>query len=441
MSIEVSSTTVGAANASSPGPFLGWRMVGVAFVAQFISTGVVLSIVGNFSGPISEEFGVPQTMIGIAPGVSILVMGIAGPFVGRALDGGHARRLMATGALLTGLGLILLSRTHEFWLLGVIHVSLVSTGAALFGAMPSMALVTNWFVRQQGFALGLAVAGATLASFPAPAAAEWMIINYDWRTALFAFGVFTLVAGVPAFATLVIGRPEFVGQRPDGDDLSEVAHAPEDDEASQDAPGTLAVGVLARDSRLWLAAVGFGLVMSSPVVLIALLIPYGKELGFSGKDAAYFFAAMTPFSLLGKLVLGRLADRAPLKPIIAFVVLLNIACWGILSMEPGFTLFLIGGAIYGLGIGGAAPVHGVLLARLFGRANYGRVSGLGGMAAIPLLVLANFASQAMLGATGSYQMTFGMQAGLLVVGGILLASVRIPDSDVSVVSDDAALEA
>ena len=35
-------------------------------------------------------------------------------------------------------------------------------------------------------------------------------------------------------------------------------------------------------------------------------------------------------------------------------------------------------------------------------------------------------------------MTFGMQAGLLVVGGILLASVRIPES---VVSDDAALEA
>ena len=427
MSTEVRSSAAGAMEASSPGPFLGWRMVGVAFVAQFISTGVVLSVVGNFVGPISEEFGVSPSAIGIAPGLSILVMGMAGPFVGRALDSGQARRLMATGALLTGLGLILLSRTHAFWLLGVIHVLMISTGAALFGAMPSMALVTNWFVRQQGFALGLAVAGATLASYPAPAAAEWMISHYDWRTALFALGVFTLVAGVPTFALLVVGRPEFVGQRPDGDDSAEVVNASADEDPPQDVPGMLEVGVLARDSRLWLAAVGFALVLSSPVVLIALLVPYGKVLGFSGQDAAVFFAAMTPFSLLGKLVLGRLADKAPLKPIIAFVVLLNIACWGILAVEPGWTLFLIGGAVYGLGIGGAAPVQGVLLARLFGRANYGRASGLGGIAAVPLLVLANFASQAMLGATGSYQMTFGMQVGLLIVGGVLIACVRIPE--------------
>ena len=77
--------------------FLGWRMVGVAFVAQFIANGVTLTVIGNFVGPVGAEFGVAPTTVGLAPGLSILIMGIVGPFVGRGLDAGYTRSLMTVG--------------------------------------------------------------------------------------------------------------------------------------------------------------------------------------------------------------------------------------------------------------------------------------------------------------------------------------------------------
>lgn len=430
MAIEASPTATLAAAPTRP--FLGWRMAGVSSLAQFVSTGVVLSVIGNFVVPISGDFGVAPTTIGIAPGLSILMMGIVGPFIGRALDSGHTRQLMAAGSTLTGVGLLLGAHAESLWQLALCHVLLVSVGAALFGALPSMTLVSNWFVRRQGLAIGLAVAGATLASYPFPAAAQWLIDHYDWRTAFSALGAFTLVVGVPIFGLLVIGRPESVGQQPDGD-----AGADDPEDASSERPAAIeraaepipvmAAGAIARDVRLWLAAVGFGLVFTSPIVLTALLVPYGVSLGFTPQQATVFFAAMIPFSLLGKVVIGGLADVAPLKPSIAMVVIVNVLLWALLYTEPSYPLFLACGALYGVGIGGAAPLQAVLMARLFGRANFGQASGIGGMAAIPLLVIANIGSQTFLGATGSYRLTFLVQMGALLLGGVMLAILRIPD--------------
>jgi MFS family permease len=419
----------GLVEARAKRPFLGWQMVGVAFVAQFVSSAITISVAGNFVGPIGETFGVTPTTIGIAPGLAILAMGIVGPFVGRAIDGGYARRIMTAGSVLAGVGLLALSRAETLGQLALAYLGLVATGSALFGALPSMALVASWFERRRGFALGLAVSGATIVSWVGPASAQWIIDHEGWRQAMVVFGLFTLCVAAPIFALFTVSSPEAVGQRPDGDGPA----AEQDPGRSPGGAGetamreiVLPMGELVRDVRLWLAALGFGLVFTSPIVLVVLLIEYGKSLGFTGQDATNFFAAMVPFSIAGKIVLGRLADAAPLRPTMLMIVIVNVLVWAILYLEPGYALFLTTGALYGIGIGGAAPVQGVLMGRLFGRVNFGRATVIGGLAAIPLLVLANIGSQSLLGATGSYQATFAVQMVLLVIGGVLLGAIRIP---------------
>ena len=429
MTSEVSETSLVAA--SSGRRFLGWQILAVGCAAQFIASGVSLSIVGNVVGPISKSFDVSPSLIGIAPGIAILVIGFFGIFVGRLLDRGWARRLMTAGSMLTGVGLILISKSTELWELAAAWTLFVCPGVAMFGMLPSMTLASNWFERRRGLALGIVVGGATLASWIAPASLQAIIDSADWRTALLYFGVFTCLVSVPIFGTLVVGRPEEIGQLPDGD----VARVEPDEEDGGTEELAFTVGVqekspaeIASDPRLWLSALGFGLVLTSPVVLIALLVPFGVSLGFSGQEATAFFLAMVPFSLAGKIVIGGLADVAPLKPSIMMIVVVNILVWLILLTEPSYTMFLVTGALYGIGIGGASPVHGVLVARLFGRVNFGTASGLGGIASIPLLASANFASQYLLGATGSYASPFMLQIGLLVLGGILLAILRIPSA-------------
>ncbi len=411
--------------------FLGRRMVALAALASFLASGVTFGAFGNFVGPIAEAFGVPRSTIGLGASFTILAMGVAAPFVGRWLDRGRAREMMAAGAFVTGAGLILLSRADSLEAAGFAFIGFVCLGAAFFGAVPSMALTTNWFARRRGLALGFTVAGGTLASYFAPASAQYLIDQHGWRFAAASFGVITLVVAVPLFAFFVIGRPEEIGQRPDGD-APAVPQVGDVAPLSSHIEGTREMGELARDVRLWLLALGFGLIMTSPVVLMGLLVEYGKDLGFSEQQATAFFGIMVPFSLLGKIVIGGLADVAPLKPSIAMTVLVNMLVWALFYFEPSYPYFLLTGAIYGIGIGGAAPIHGVATARCFGRANFGRANGLGAMVAIPLLAGASALSHLLEGSTGSYQAGFLVQIGLVLTGGLMLSLVTFPRHEAEV---------
>jgi len=403
---------------ASPQNFLGWRIVGVAFTSQFFANGVTLSAFSNFTLPLSDSFSVPRSTITLGLTIAIASLGVLSPFVGRLVDRGHARVLMTVGSLLAGIGLLLLSYIQELWLFAIVYALFVCCGAALFGMMPSMTIVANWFVKRRGFALGLTFAGATIVSGVAPVVAQYLIDTAGWRTALFDFGIAVLLIATPIFWFRTIGRPEEVGQLPDGEIPEEVAPI---------SGEILSVRQLARDPRLWQVSLGFGLLMTSPVVLLTLLIPYGMGLGFTGQETNLFVVAALPFSLFGKLVLGSLADRAPAKPIIALVVVANLIVWLCFYSQPSYTLFIVTGAIYGLGIGGVAPVQGVVLGRFFGRVNFGTASGLGGILAIILLVAASLMSAFLQGESGEgYPTIFLVQAGLLLLGGIVLGTLRIP---------------
>lgn len=424
--------------AASESRFLGPRQIALAAFASFLASTITFGAFGNFVGPIAEAFAVPRSTIGLGASFTVLAMGVVAPFVGRWLDGGRARTMMAAGAFASAIGLLLLARAEALWQASIAYVGFVCIGSALFGSVPSMALATNWYARRRGLALGFTVAGATLSSYLAPASAQALIDAFGWRTAVAVFGAWTLLIAVPLFGFFVIGRPEDAGQRPDGDvdaadgsgaqrvaaSIDAAAAAP-----ASPAPGTRETRELARDPRLWLLALGFGLVMTSPVVLMGLLVEFGKDLGFSAQQAAAFFGAMVPFSLLGKVVVGGLADVAPLKPSIVAIVVLNMLVWAIFWLEPSYPVFLATGALYGVGIGGAAPVHGVATARCFGRASFGRANGLGAMAGIPLLAAASALSHLLEGATGSYSTGFLVQIGLIAVGGILLSFVRFPSRE------------
>jgi MFS family permease len=222
-----------------------------------------------------------------------------------------------------------------------------------------------------------------------------------------------------------VSRPEDIDQLPDGD---VEAATPSPILAAMDRVRT--AQELIRDPKLWLISIGFGLVLTSPVVLLTLLVPYGMSLGLSAQQANLFAVAMMPFSLLGKLGLGELADRIPPKPIIALIVLANAAVWIIFRAEPSFGLFVVAGAIFGIGIGGAAPVQGVIVGRCFGRMNFGTASGLGGIVSIGLLILATLMSSGLQGEEGEgYPLVFQVQAGLVLLGGLVLAMVRVPGNE------------
>lgn len=413
-----------AAEASSPAterPFLGWRVLGAAFVAQFLAGGVTFASFGVFVIPLSEAFATPRGRLNLAFSIGFVVMALSGPVVGHWLDRGYARTVMVIGAIVSAAGLFGLSQGTSLLQMAVFFCGPVALGAATFGMTPSNTLAANWFLRRRGLALGITAAGATLASAVAPPLAAWLIDTVTWRGAFHWFAIGTLAIALPVFLSSAIGRPEDVGQRPDGD-----PDTPQTDDAT--GPSIEATPIetreLVRDPRLWLISVGFSLVFTSPIVIMLSLVPFAVDLGFSKQDAAWFFTAAAPFSLFGKIAFGAMADRIPPKVAAWIVVTGNMLTWLLLYTDPSYPMYLAIGALYGLAIGATAPLNGIMLGLCFGRTAFGRASGLGALASLPLISGTPAVAGILLDTTGGYHAVFMMQVGLLLLGGVLLSLVR-----------------
>jgi sugar phosphate permease len=401
--------------------FLGWRVLAAAFVAQLLASGLTFASFGVFVIPLSAEFDTPRGRLNLAFSLGFIVMGGMGPIVGHWMDRGHARIVMVSGIVIAGLGLFGLSQAESLWQLGVFFCGFIALGTAMFGMTPATTLVANWFIRRRGLALGVAAAGATMASLVSPPLAAWLIEHVGWRGAFLWFGVGAFAIGLPVFFLWAIARPEQVGQRPDGDHANVPAHAPRTEES---ADGQVDTKRLVRDARLWLISVGFSLVFTSPIIIMLSVVPFGEDLGFSKLNAAWFFTASAPFSILGKITFGAMADRIPPKLAAWIVVLGNMLVWMLLYTNPSYPMFLAIGAIYGLAIGATAPLNGVMLGLCFGRIAIGRASGLGGLASLPLISGTPAVAGYLYDSTGNYHAVFVMQVALLLIGGVLLSFVR-----------------
>ncbi len=402
-------------------PFHGWRVVAAAFVAQLVANGCTFLTFGVFVVPLSEAFETTRGTISAAPGLAMLAMGIAGPFVGRAIDGGPMRAIMLTGVALLSGGLLLLSLATALWQMALVFCLLVAVGAALFGPLAASALVVNWFVRRRGLALGVAVAGATAASFLMPPLAAFLIDRVGWRGALAALGVGAAALAFPVLFAFVVRRPEDVGQTPDGDPLRETASA----------EGVLLpeTGALLRDPNLWLIALAFAFVFASPVVMSLHLVPWAEDRGLSRQSAAWFFTCMAPFSLLGKVAFGAVADRLDPRRATWLALSFLLATWCLLLSAPSYPAFLAIGAIYGLGVGAVAPIHGVIVGACFGRGGFGRVMGIGGLASLPIIAFSGPLAGLLYDARGSYDLAFALMAGSLAVAALLIGFLRIPAAE------------
>ena len=124
---------------------------------------------------------------------------------------------MLTGAAAMGLGLAVAAFAQSLWpiYLGLGVLAGVASTAALF--LPCIALVSNWFTRLRGRALGLVTLGPTLSGAVVPVVLSLLVDEVGWSASLLlAAGVATAIL-LPVIWFFVRDRPEDCDQLPDGD--------------------------------------------------------------------------------------------------------------------------------------------------------------------------------------------------------------------------------
>lgn len=348
--------------------YYGWIQVGALSLTEMTSWGILYYAFSVFIVPMQQELGWSRPALTGAFSLALLTAGIAALPVGRWVDRHGPRLLMTLGSIGGTLLVIAWASVDSLWLFYLIWAAIgVAMAAVLYE--PAFVVVANWFTRQRNRALTLLTFGGGLASVVYIPLAEWLVRAQGWRAALLTLALLLALGTIPLHALVLRRRPEDLGLAPDGD----VPVQPEALAEHAQVHGTTLHAAL-RQLAFWYITLAFALVTLAAVAVTVHLIPFLIDRGFGSHFAATAAGAIGLLALPGRLVFTPLGSYVPRRWVAASLFLLQTVALLILifvQSRPGVWLFVI---VFGAGFGAITPARAALVAELFGRAHYGRIS-------------------------------------------------------------------
>ena len=380
-----------------------------SFFALFAIVGLALYGLPFYYDFMVREFGWSRTQVTSGNALSKLVVGpLFGFLAGWFVDKFGPRRLMLAGIMMGGVALIGLGGMTALWMFYLFYV-FNALGYVCAGPLPNQVLLTRWFDKARGRAMGFAYLGIGLGGALVPLLSVWLVQKYGWHTALRILGVLIIVLALPL--------AYFVKESP-------TEQVPTTKTTSPTAP----IGWALKSKTFYLLAIGsmcsIGAVGGTNQHLKLFL---SLDQHYAQVQAARVASLVLAFSLVGRLLMGWLADRYTKKYVMLLIYLLVAASIPVLffASTPGaIYLFAI---IFGIGLGGDYMIIPLMAAELFGVKVMGRLMGViltaDGVAeaTVPMLV-GNLRDQ-----TASYTVGFSVLIALALVGAIAVGCLPKPE--------------
>ena len=391
------------------------QVVATAFAALFSVVGLALYGLPLYYDFMVREFGWSRTMVTSGNAISKLIVGpLFGFGAGWIVDRFGPRRLMMAGILMAGGALVGLGAVSAAWAFYFFYF-FNALGYVCGGPLPCQVLVSRWFDKTRGRAMGIAYLGIGIGGAIVPLLAAWLTAHLGWRGSLQSVGVLIVLIALPL--------AYFVREDPDGRSaaLSE-PRIERERKSSGRAPTRVALRTVLQSRTFYLLAIGS---MCSIAAVGGtnqhLKLFLSLDRGYTQTDAARIISLVLTISIVGRLLMGWLADRIARKHVMVLIYLLVAAAIPLLLVRTsGFTMYTFA-AIFGLGLGGEYLIIPLMAGELFGVRVLGRVMGIvltaDGVAEATAPMLVGYLRDR----TGSYDIGFTALVAIALMGAAAIA--------------------
>jgi len=350
--------------------FYGWWVVIALFVVGMLAPMSRYCMTAFFPF-ISYELGWSRSLIGSAQSLTFWIYAIFVLLSGWMTDRIGGRKTIFLGGLLCFGGWILLSTVRSLWQLYLYYGFIMAVAVSMTHFVPIQATARKWFRKRAGL-----VAGTTTAAFAVGSAIFIPLLtemsgSFGWRTTSI-ISAFTFGIAIMLLALFVIrDTPESIGLLPDGE-----ASAPATNGGTV-AEEAWTVKEAIKTPQLWLLFVAYGMMGVPFQGLLAHLVMWGVDLGYTMAAAGIFITAVTMPSIVTRIGGGWLGDRYGKRRIMIigylFCLLLMLWAWRGVSTAQHLMIFAV---VIGMGESLPAGLFTPYLGDLFGRANIGSLFGI-----------------------------------------------------------------
>jgi MFS family permease len=407
--------------------FYGWWIVGASFLVLLVTVGIGLYAPPVFLVPLENHFGWSRAAIAGGSAVAALTAGIMMPLVGVWIDRYGSRRVMTVGALFMASGFGLMSMIRSIWQLYALNV-FGAIGIACVAWLPNQTLISNWFTRKRGMAMGITLAGIGFGGLIMPPLAGFLIAEFGWRVAFAVLGSLLLVIVAGVILAVVRSRPADLGLLPDGELLGPEAQPGDPIDGAGEAmevPG-LGLSEAVKTAAFWLLSLGHVLWTFGSMSLIGHLPAFLTDQGFARKIAVGFPAFAIGISVAGRLTFGALADRLSKRAIMSWAMILQVLAAFCLFRVDAFGALPVFAILFGMGLGGGAVLIPLLVGECFGLRAFGKVLGLIMIAATLGAASGPVVTGRIFDVMGSYTLAFFLHIAAFTLAAAVFYAVRRP---------------
>jgi sugar phosphate permease len=418
-----------------------------AFVALFSIVGVALYGLPFFYDFMVKEFGWTRQQVTSGNAYSKLIVGpLFGFLAGWMVDRFGPRRLMIVGILMAGLALIglgAMSTLTGFYIFYLFN----ALGYVFGGPLPNQVLLSRWFDRGRGKAMGIAYLGIGVGGTLVPLLANSLTTRFGWHTALYLLGLLMIALTLP-FALFVKDAPPPASPlAPSPRETRVTASAASGAAASASAASAASSSAAAHSVAARAAAspasrnaqaVSLRAIFTHwtfPLLLVGSMCSIGAvggtmqnlklllslDRGFAQSEVAGVLSLVLASSIIGRLLMGWLADRWAKKHVMLLIYVIVSVAVPMIFWSPTPTWLRISAVLFGIGLGGDYMIIPLMAAELYGVAVLGRVMGVVLTADGVAEALAPMAVATIRDQRGTYEGGFLMLMALAAIGWLAVA--------------------
>jgi MFS family permease len=331
-------------------------VIATAFLSLLAIVGFALYGLPFFYDFFMKEYGWSRTVVtsGNALG-KMLVAPLFGFIAGWLIDRHGPRRMLMAGALMTGSALIGLSLMNSLGMFYLFYV-LNALGYVFGGPLPCQVLISRWFTKNRGKAMGIAYLGIGTGGALVPLLAAALEKSIGWNLALTSIGFLIILIAFPLAFFL--------------------KDSPVKQKVEERSVALVPIKNVLKNRNFYILALGSMCSIGAVGGINQHLKLYLRDLNYNQSEAARVMSLVLLMSLAGRVLMGLLADVMKRKYVMILIYLIVGSSIPLLLI-PDFTgRIYIFAVIFGIGLGGDYMIIPLMAGDLFGVRTLGRVMGI-----------------------------------------------------------------
>jgi len=343
--------------------FHGWVIVIFGFLS--ISMFGVINSYSTFIKSLETYLNTSRTSISGAYSIELSCYAIFSLMMGWIVDKYGARLALWGAAILMGGGIALCSTITEVWQLYLFFGVFAGIGHSAIFVVPST-IVSKWFIKKRGQAMGLTVCGLGFGLFLVPPVSARIISTYGWRASFLVLGAFAFL--VLMIVGAFMKKPEEMGMQALG----------AGEEAKLATPPTMreyGLSEILKARAFWVVYLTAVFCYGAEQMLVVHLVPYCSSLGIGPAEAAFGLSCLGIGTIIGRIGMGWISDRIGRIPALMISVGLQTVTTFVMLLITNASLLYPIMLLVGFGYGGWAVLAIVILGDFFGVRNLGKATG------------------------------------------------------------------